>query len=223
MCELPDVKFENFAAARSCLQSVLFPKGAILRDISIESDQNGKAKWRVHLASSGTFPAPTANQFVAVRAVLNQNIPARGVLSTIKLYTRFSTTEERLWEVTYSIKKVSKLRSAIATLTQTFKTLTPCLKQQPTIRAAIAKKDKLVQLERVKRDRVKFYQLRMAKRAAKQAATQVKEEAKPQETSKQRTRENKSPSQYGNFVKGEVLRPTKVDMKKTRTKPNVSF
>lgn len=75
MCNLPDVKFENFAAAKSCLQSTLAPAGAIMSRTAIEKDQNGKLKWLVYLAAPGKSLSPTEANSVAVKANLNQHVP----------------------------------------------------------------------------------------------------------------------------------------------------
>lgn len=202
MCELPDVKFENFAAARSCLQSTLAPIGAIVKSLSIQQDQNGKAKWRVHIAASGSFPAPTQVNFVAVRALLNQHVPRRSVLSTILLFAADSNVETWLWEVTYGIKKVSKLRKAITTLQTVINTITPCLKTAPLVQTAIKKKKSLEHLERTKKQRRFFYELRQLRKATKNVPKPEAKHSQP----------------YGQFVKGDVLHPIKREQNVTSTK-----
>lgn len=200
MCNLPDVKFENFVAARSCLQTTLAPSGAVVGRISIQQDQNGKAKWRVNLSASGNFPIPNETNFVRVRAVLNQHVPHRGVLSTINLESDYSTTEGWNWEVTYSIKKVTKLRRAINTLSAVIKTATPCLKIQPTIRTAIVKKENLEKLETTKNRKRFFFNLRQARKSKEPKDTNVS---------------SKTDASKKQFVKGETLLPTQTVRKST--------
>lgn len=197
---LPDVKFENFAAAKTCLQTTLSSTGAIVKTLSIQSDQNGKDAWAVTIAASGTFPAPTPENFVRVRAVLNQHIPNRGVLRQITRICQMSATEEWLWLVTYGVKKNSRIRAAITALNAAIRQVTPCLKTTPILQTAIRKKEKLTNLEQLKNRRRFFYKRRTAKKAVITTDTVSKSDAK-----------------YSNFVKGEVLHPNKADRIQTKT------
>lgn len=199
--ELPDVKFENFAAAKSCLQTTLTSTGAIVKELSILSDQNGKAVWQVVLSASGNFPAPTPENFTRVRAVLNQHIPHRGVLRQITRICRMSTTQEWFWTVTYGIKKMSKIRRAITSLTAIIKEVTPCLKSSPLLQTAIRKREKLSSLEQSKERKRFYYQLRHKKSKVAQKSE----------------KESKLDAKYSNFQKGEVLHPTKASSNKTKT------
>jgi hypothetical protein len=79
-CNLPNVKFENFAAAKAVLQKTYAPIGAIIKRLSIQQDQNGKAVWRACFSSTGTFPTPNISNFAVVRSRLNQCAPKRSVL-----------------------------------------------------------------------------------------------------------------------------------------------
>lgn len=204
--ELPDVKFENFAAAKACLQTTLASTGALVKDLSILSDQNGKAVWCITISSSGTFPAPTPDNFVRVRAVLNQHIPHRGVLRQISRICKMSTTQEWLWNVTYGVKAPSKIRKAIVALTNVIKEVTPCLRSAPQLQTAIRKRERLSNLEQSKQKRRFFYQLRHKKSTP---------------SGEVRVKESKPDAKYGNFLRGEVLRPTTAGRKQTKTKPCV--
>lgn len=185
-CMLPDVKFENFAAARSCLQTTLQPKGAVVRELSIQTDQNGKAKWRVTLAATGAFPSPAQHNFVAVRAKLNQCVPHRGVLSTIMLYEAYTQVREELWEVTYSVKKTTRIERAVKRVADCLAKTVPCIKTMPKIRSVLAKADKLTTIQYEKKRAEHFYQLRKAKKFVKG------ETLKPTVTPPQKTRAVKS-------------------------------
>lgn len=224
MCELPDVKFENFAAAKSCLQTTLAPIGAIIRDLAITKDQNGKAKWRCHITASKDFPTPIEANFVAVRAVLNRNVPHRGVLSTITRIVTFSTTETWMWEVTYTTKKTSKLVAAIKTINAAIKAIPSCLREQPAIRKAVVKRDNLVHLEKTKEKKRFFYQLRQSRKAAtKQTEPTVNKGSHVDTVSPSGREQPKAPKgvsktqPYGNFTKGEVILPGKSVRTKTMT------
>lgn len=206
--ELPNVKFENFAAAKSCLQTTLTSTGALVKDLSIQQDQNGKAVWAVSLASSGNFPAPTPENFSRVRAVLNQHIPHRGVLRQIKRICKFSTVQVWLWEVTYGVRKsASRLQRAITALNTVIKEVTPCLKSSPKLQTAIRKREKLSNLEQSKNRKRFFYNLRKKKSAP---------------SGEVRSTESKPDAVYSNFVKGDVLRPTQAGSIMTKTKANVA-
>lgn len=191
--ELPDVKFENFAAAKSCLQNVLSPLGALVKDLSITEDQNGKANWTIILGSSGNFPAPTLANFVSVRAVLNQHVPIRGVLRQINRICRMSDTEEWFWSVTYGIKKMSRVRRAINQLSAAIATASTCLGNMPKVQTAIRKKERLSALEYEKNRKRFFYNLRHSRKEVKA-------------------------NKYSNFTKGETLIP-----KETRTTRKVNI
>lgn len=232
MCNLPDVKFENFVAARSCLQKTLAPTGAIVNKVSINKNQNGLSKWRVQLSASGDFPLPLLSNYVKVRAVLSQHTPKRGVLSTVTLECDYSTTEEWFWEVTYGIKKVSKISKALAQISDAIKTVTPCLKTQPLIRQGEKKMAHLRHLERTKSTARFFYKIRQEKKASKDVS---KTQAKPSEKGdvlrqdqsvSKMTRTKKASSDVSKtyatkqFVKGEVLHPTRKVSNVTRTPTN---
>lgn len=201
--ELPDVKFENFAAAKACLQNILTSTGALVKELSILSDQNGKANWVVYLSPTGSFPAPTPDNFVRVRAVLNQHIPHCGVLRQITRICKMSTTEEWLWMVTYGVNKTSRLKRAINALSSVIKKVTPCLKSSPQLQTAIRKRERLSNLEHSKNRKRFFYQLRHKKSAPSGEAGKS---------------ESKADCAYStNFVKAEVLQPNKTVRKMTKT------
>jgi hypothetical protein len=65
-CNLPNVSFENFAAAKSCLQKTLAPVGAVVKRLSIQRDQNGKDLWRVVISATGACPASIVANFAAI-------------------------------------------------------------------------------------------------------------------------------------------------------------
>lgn len=227
-CNLPDVKFENFAAAKSCLQSKLQSIGGVVKRLAIVADQNARNVWRVILSAQNAFPQPAANNFVAVRALLNQHIPHRGVLRTINLECDMSTTEQWYWEVTYGIKTTSRIQKAIVQLKTIAKTVAPCLKTEPVIRRVEQKIEKLSSLEKSKNNSRFFYQLRKAKNALSRpklatqvektnAASPVISKATTENSSDNRVAKERKSQPYGNFVKGEVLLPTKSDPDQTKT------
>lgn len=223
--ELPDVKFENFAAARRCLQIALSSTGAVVKDLSIQDDQNGKAVWLVTLTSSRSFPAPTPDNFVAVRSVLNQHIPHRGVLRQIHRICHMSTALEWAWTVTYGVKKASRIAKAIATLTKVIKEVTPCLKSSPQLQTAIRKRERLNNLEATKSRRRFFYNLRKSSHPTPNERRLSKETSASSSTQmtnrvlRDKNTRNKADA-YGNFVKGEVLHHNKTALNTTKT-PNV--
>lgn len=200
--ELPDVKFENFAAAKACLQHILTSTGALVKELSIMSDQNGKAVWSITLDTSGNFPAPTPENFVRVRAVLNQHIPHKGVLRQITRICQMSTVEKWYWNVTYGVKKTSKLRKAINALSAVIKEVTPCLRDAPRLQTAIRKRERLSNLEESKNKKRFFYQLR---------------HKKPSPSGEVKIKGSKLDVVHNNFVKGEVLHPKESNRNKTKT------
>lgn len=121
--------------------------------------------WRLLLATTGICPAPNLANFSAIRARLYQNVPHRGVFRNINLECDYSTTEQWLWEVKYGIKKISRIRKAIATLNKAIHDVTPCLKSQPIHRTAEKNKQRLIHLEDEKTNKRCFYKLRQSRRA----------------------------------------------------------
>lgn len=181
---LPDVKFENFAAARRCLQTTLQSSGAVVREVSIQEDQNGKSKWRVTLSATEQFPVPSPNNFVAVRAKLNQHVPHRGVLSTIMLTTAFSTHREDLWEVTYGIQKVSRIQRALTKVAEGIAKAVPCMSNMPKIRRDIDKAEKLTKQAYQKKRACHFYNLRKSRKTFVKGDTLMPTPALTQEKKK---------------------------------------
>lgn len=175
MSDIPDVKFENFAAAKACLQTTLAPSGAVVRRLSIQRDQNGKAAWRVQLTSSDAFPMPDPANFVAVRAVLNRYVPKGAVLRTINLEEDESPIHSWRWEVCYGKQKTSRIRRAVNHLVNAIKEATPCLKATAETTQMKRHVERLEALERLKGKRRFYYDLRQSKKALRtqQASKQL--------------------------------------------------
>lgn len=188
MCELPDVKFENFVAAKACLQRTLSPIGGVVERISIRQDQNGRAVWKATLNSSGNFPTPDPASFIAIRAVLNQHVPKRGVLRTINLEADMAPTQQWRWEVCYGIQRVTRIRQAIKSLKQVIETVTPCLKGTAETTQLARRVTSLEKLEKTKNDRRFFYNLRKNKKKNRVETSQTQPTTTPSETREQTVR-----------------------------------
>lgn len=173
MCEIPDVKFENFAAAKACLQTTLTPSGAIVQRLSIQQDQNGKAAWRVVLTSTQTFPAPDPANFIAVRAVLNRYVPRRAVLRTINLEEDESPTHAWRWEVCYGIQRTSRIRRAVDKLVAAISEAAPCLKSTAATTQMTQHVKRLQDLEKTKERRRFFYSLRKSRSQLKRPSNEL--------------------------------------------------
>lgn len=187
-CVLPEVIPENFVACRTCLQSTMTPIGGVVRTLAISNKPNGSSTWRVTLSRStetnNTFPDPDVGNFVAIRALLSQHVPAKGVLKTTERVMNYSTTTEWLWEITYGIKtKPSRVRKVLQTMAATIKNVTPCLAAAPKIRSLKKKAAKLSDKEKEASKRRYFFNLRQKR---------VKKEEKPI---------------LKGFVQGETLEP----------------
>lgn len=223
MCELPDVKFENFVAAKACLQSTLSLIGGVVERISIRQDQNGRAVWRVTLNGSGNFPTPDPSNFIAIRAVLNRHIPKRGVLRTINLEVDMSPTQTWRWEVCYGIKKTSRIRQAIKSLKNVITTVTPCLQGTAETTQLRRQVNSLEKLEKTKNDRRFFYQLRKKKGKTATAAVEPKPAPRPTRTQPQKSRptgfksdsDALSRAKKYDFIKGETIPGSAPEKKET--------
>lgn len=166
MCELPDVKFENFVAAKACLQKTLVSLGGIAERLAINEDQNGKKVWRVQISAQGTFPRPQEKNFVAVRAVLNQHVPRRGVLRSITLDCDMGPTPSWRWEVSYGIQKPTRLQRAIKSLVVAAKSVS-CLEMQPVASEKARHAKRLSSFDTEQQKRRYFYELRNMKKSAR--------------------------------------------------------
>lgn len=199
-CSLPDVKSENYVAARSCLQKTLSPIGAVVHDLSIQEDQNSNKLWRVTISATGAFPEPETGDFVMVRKLLNQNAPSRAVLRQVTRTIVFTSKPQTLWAITYGVKKETRIQRAVATIINKVAKVVPCLSNLPTISKQLKKCEKLSALEKSKEDKRKFYQLRQLKKAGRPEVKFVQGETLYPTTGKERpplpVRHNAEPFTY---------------------------
>lgn len=223
---LPDANVQNFAAARACLQSYLAPIGAIVQKLGIQQNQNGVSLWRVLLSSTLNFPSPTSANFTAVRAVLNNAVPQRGVLRTIELYVPNSQQPTWYWEVCYGTKTKTRGQKALKALKSVIRKVTPCLQGTAVQTLARTQHTALLRVVREKENSRKYYQIRQEKLRQKANSKLADDKPKPptvekksqQKTNsapkKKRNTTSQPDGKYNNFIRGPALKPARAEKPK---------
>lgn len=168
MCALPEVKPENYAAAKACLQKYVSLQGGALHSLSIQEDQNGKREWVTRLRSVSRLPDPTMRDFKRIRTVLIQNLPERAILRTITVVVEYKETPMWLWEVKYTVKKISGISKTINTLKEALASATPTMEHTAKTTSVIRQLKELKTLDKTKNVSRYFYELRQRRKTARQ-------------------------------------------------------
>lgn len=129
---LPKPSFETVTQARRSLQSCYATKGAILTQLSFESDQNNKMFWTADFSARNEFPIPTQGNFVNARAIFQQAMPVNGVLLSLTIRNECRQAPVSFWSARFGFVKPTKIQRV---LNKVKNSLTQCYSITPAERS----------------------------------------------------------------------------------------